>query len=227
MAAVLSTRRTAAQLIRPSHRTFFSFPSPFGSSSSSGSPPPVKKGTLVKQNGVWLYTENKLMPYSPQELYRVIADVDSYKDFLPFTTQSRVLSAVALAQDGKRIPQNVGEKGWLSDAGEQRWEMDAELRIGAMGFDEGYVSLVEVDKGKWVKATAKDASMFRHLSTLWSFSPAPTSSPSTPQTKVDLSLAYQFTSPLHAAAISTVWDKISALMVEKFEERVRAVHGRR
>jgi ribosome-associated toxin RatA of RatAB toxin-antitoxin module len=29
--------------------------------------------------------------------------------------------------------------------------MDAELRIGAMGFEEGYVSRVEAEKERWVK----------------------------------------------------------------------------
>jgi len=72
--------------------------------------------------------------------------------------------------------------------------------------------------------------MFRHLSTLWSFSPSPSSSStpsSTPQSRVDLYLAYAFASPLHAAAIQSVWDKVSALMVERFEKRVGDVHGRR
>lgn len=69
--------------------------------------------------------------------------------------------------------------------------------------------------------------MFRHLSTLWSFAPTPSSQSSNPQSRVDLYLSYAFTSPLHAAAIQTVWDKISALMVEKFEQRVRDVHGSR
>lgn len=70
--------------------------------------------------------------------------------------------------------------------------------------------------------------MFRHLSTIWSFSPAPpTTQAAAPQTRVDLYLAYAFASPIHAAAIQTVWNKVSALMVEKFEQRVREVHGTR
>lgn len=67
--------------------------------------------------------------------------------------------------------------------------------------------------------------MFRHLATIWSFAPTQTSQPSNPQTKVNLYLAYAFASPIHAAAIQTVWDKVSALMVEKFEQRVKQVHG--
>ncbi|GJN88053.1 hypothetical protein Rhopal_001009-T1 [Rhodotorula paludigena] len=191
-------------------------------------PAPDRKGTLKKEGGVWVYREDKLMPYSPAELYSVIADVDSYQSFLPFTTSSRVLRAAQLAPGtNERMPQSLQEKGWLRPGDGERWEMDGELKIGAMGFEEGYVSLVEMEKSRWVKATAKDATMFRHLSTLWSFTPTPSSSASSPQSRVDLYLSYAFTSPLHAAAIQSVWDKVSALMVEKFEQRVRDVHGRR
>ncbi|GAA5822352.1 hypothetical protein JCM3770_000530 [Rhodotorula araucariae] len=222
--AQLAARRTLA-LVQPrtTARSLFNFPSPF----AAAPPPPERKGTLRKEGSAWVYREDKLMPYSPAELCTVIADVDAYQHFLPFTTSSRVLRAAHIDAQGRRAERSLADKGWLTPGDGERWEMDGELRIGAMGFDEGYVSLVEMEKAKWVKATAKDASMFRHLSTLWSFAPAPSSTPSAPQSRVDLYLSYAFTSPLHAAAIQTVWDKISALMVDKFEQRVRDVHGRR
>ncbi|GAA5979788.1 hypothetical protein JCM10908_003046 [Rhodotorula pacifica] len=232
--ATATLRRGAPAACSPS-RSFFSlpsgFPSPFGSSASSSKPAPERKGTLVKEGDIWVYREDKVMPYSPAQLYSVIADVDSYQSFLPFTTSSRVLNSTSIDPNGggQRRDRPVAEKGWLTPGAGERWEMDAELRIGAMGFEEGYVSRVEAEKERWVKATSKDASMFRHLSTIWSFSPAPTTAtpPGAPQTKVDLYLAYAFASPIHAAAIQTVWDKVSALMVDKFEQRVREVHGHR
>ncbi|TNY20078.1 hypothetical protein DMC30DRAFT_352887 [Rhodotorula diobovata] len=228
MAALAAKRTLALAQPRSQARSLFGFPSPFGSSSSSSSsPPPQRKGTLKQERGVWVYREDKVMPYSPDELFTVIADVDSYQQFLPFTSSSRVLRAAQVGQDGRRTEQPLADRGWLRPGQGERWEMDGELRIGAMGFDEGYVSLVELEKAKWVKATAKDASMFRHLSTLWSFAPTASSQSSNPKSRVDLYLSYAFTSPLHAAAIQTVWDKISALMVEKFEQRVRDVHGSR
>ncbi|KPV77075.1 uncharacterized protein RHOBADRAFT_42286 [Rhodotorula graminis WP1] len=233
--AALATKRVLA-LAPPGSRSLFGFPSPFASSSSS-SPSSQRKGTLKQHGGIWHYREDKLMPYSPEELFTVIADVDSYQQFLPFTSSSRVLRAARLVvgPPSARRDEPVAERGWLKPGPEgERWDMDGELRIGAMGFDEGYVSLVEMEKHKWVKATAKDASMFRHLSTVWSFSPAPPSSSSSsstpassPSTRVDLYLSYAFASPLHAAAIQSVWDKVSALMVDRFEKRVGDVHGKR
>ena len=89
--------------------------------------------------------------YSPAQLYSVIADVDSYQSFLPFTTASRVLNSTSLDPSGQRRDRPVTEKGWLRPGAGERWEMDAELRIGAMGFEEGYVSRVEAEKERWVK----------------------------------------------------------------------------
>lgn len=153
------------------------------SSSSSSSPPPQRKGTLKQERGVWVYREDKVMPcarfplpvpvshelppptdltspsrspharYSPDELFTVIADVDSYQQFLPFTSSSRVLRAAQVGQDGRRTEQPLADRGWLRPGQGERWEMDGELRIGAMGFDEGYVSLVELEKAKWVKVS--------------------------------------------------------------------------
>lgn len=46
------------------------------------------------------------------------------------------------------------------------------------------------------------------------------------QTQVDLSLAYAFASPFHAAAVGAVWEKISSVMVSGFEGRAEKVYGR-
>lgn len=77
------------------------------------------------------------------------------------------------------------------------------------------------------QATAKDSSLFKHLVTQWTLSPlAHSSSDGRPRTKVDLSLAYAFASPFHAAAASTVWERVSGMMVGGFEGRVESVYGK-
>jgi coenzyme Q-binding protein COQ10 len=191
--------------------------------------------------------------YTPQQLYSVIADVDAYQSFLPFATDSRVLSAVRLSTEGKgKATQRTQDKGWLvGGAHGEQWEMDAELKIGAMGYNEGYVSKVQTKKWEMVavrlvffskgrawsayrrcclQATAKDSSLFKHLVTTWHLSPLPTSSqsasPDRPRTRVDLHLAYAFVSPFHAAAVGAMWEKVSGMMVGGFEKRVEDVYGK-
>jgi hypothetical protein len=65
--------------------------------------------------------------YSRQQLYGVVADVDSYNKFVPFCTRSKVLSQREPLQDLK-----------LPDG----FSMDAELTIGFLSFTESYVSKV-------------------------------------------------------------------------------------
>lgn len=94
--------------------------------------------------------------YTPKQLYSVIADVDSYHSFLPFATTSKVLSAAYRdrSQSAAFTTSKIGEKGWLNDQAEceaERWELAAELKIGAMGYEEGYVSRVELKK--WSSVT--------------------------------------------------------------------------
>lgn len=87
-------------------------------------------------------------------MYSIIANVDEYKSFLPFATESKVLSAHKISSTSssgskERVNSSIQGKGWLKDLDEMKgesWELDAELRIGAMGYDEGYVSLVKAKK---------------------------------------------------------------------------------
>lgn len=123
------------------------------------------------------------------------------------------------------------------------WDLEAELHIGAMGYQEGYVSRIEMKKWHEVtvrspphirssepdldaKATAKDSTLFKHLVTRWRLTPVPAAEGTAPRTKVDLSLAYAFSSPFHAAAVNTVWEKVSGLMISGFEKRVETVYGK-
>ena len=62
--------------------------------------------------------------YTQKELYDVVADVDSYRHFLPFCTASRVL---------RRSPRK---------AERDAQHLEAELSVGFMGLAESYVSKV-------------------------------------------------------------------------------------
>lgn len=92
-----STTHQHHQLLR--NRTFFSFASP--------------AQALVKS-----HSETKVVPFSPEEMFDVVADVNKYHEFLPFCVDSRVL---------RRPNDNV---------------MEAALRIGFKVFTESYTSRV-------------------------------------------------------------------------------------
>ena len=78
--------------------------------------------------------------------------MDAYASFLPFATKSEVLSAVL---EGQARP--TREKGWLKGGSPgEHWELEAELKAGAMGYEEGYVSKVEAKKWERVSVSLPD-----------------------------------------------------------------------
>lgn len=102
--------------------------------------------------------------FTAKELYSIVADVDSYKDFLPFTTESKVLNSQLVNLTTKeRMKTNLNEKGWLNlnDNNEgELFELEAELKIGAMGYNESYISLVKAKKWESVSVSILLLSLF-------------------------------------------------------------------
>lgn len=99
--------------------------------------------------------------YSPKQLYAVIADVDSYKQFVPFATDSRVLVAkrVGTSSDEAECARLAREQAWLRSGVEgEEWEMKAQLRIGALNFNEAYTS--KVTTRNWDTVTVSPSAWF-------------------------------------------------------------------
>ncbi len=75
-----------------------------------------------------LYSHVIFNRYSQKELYNLVADVDCYRHFLPFCHASKVL--------------NASRPNWKSNPGDGPVELEAELRVGFLGFEESYISRV-------------------------------------------------------------------------------------
>jgi coenzyme Q-binding protein COQ10 len=65
--------------------------------------------------------------YRQRQLYELIADVDSYHRFVPYCTASRVLKKTRQAVDAEMTAVSL----------------EAELKVGFLGFEEKYISKVE------------------------------------------------------------------------------------
>ena len=77
--------------------------------------------TLLCINTPW-FTHTNCRRYRRSELYKIIADVESYSNFVPYCTNSRVLDS-KVSQDGITV-------------------MEAELTVGFLAFRESYTSIV-------------------------------------------------------------------------------------
>ena len=110
--------RAAAALSRRAHRSFFT---------------PTLHALQRKQ----------CVPYSSEQVYAVVADVERYSEFLPFCSASRICA--------RHGPDSF----------------DATLALGFLAFSETYTSRVTLEPPRSVTAVATDTNLFSHLSTRW------------------------------------------------------------
>lgn len=161
------------------------------------------------------FKESIVLPYSAEELYAIVSDVDSYKQFLPYCVGSRVLGPSQSA----RAKQNEKKASKI---------VDAELAIGFSALRESYVSEVSMRPNEWVHAQAKPSPLFHELQTTWHFTPLPpakTAGPTIPRTEVSFTLTFAFSSQLYAAIAGQVFEKLSSRMIDAFRQRAQVVYG--
>ncbi|KAH7277583.1 hypothetical protein KP509_39G057700 [Ceratopteris richardii] len=143
------------------------------------------------------HEENRLIGYSPEQLYAVVAAVDLYEDFVPWCQKSKVL--------------------WRK--GEDR--LDAELEIGFKFFVERYTSHVELKRPTLIKTSVSNSKLFEYLNNVWEFSPGPEAGSCNLHFLVD----FQFRSPLYRKVANMFFDEVVAQLVGSFEDRCRSVYG--
>lgn len=144
-----------------------------------------------------VYEERRVLGYSPEQLFDVVAAVDLYHGFVPWCQRSEIL---------KHYPDG---------------SFDAELEIGFKFLVESYVSHVELNRPKFVKTTASDSSLFDHLINIWEFNPGPAPGTCNLYFLVD----FKFHSPLYRQAASMFFKEVVSRLVGSFSERCRLIYG--
>ncbi|XP_054817969.1 uncharacterized protein LOC129317652 isoform X2 [Prosopis cineraria] len=123
-----------------------------------------EEGVLSK-----VYEEKRVLGYSPEQLFNVVAAVDFYHGFVPWCQRSEII---------KDYPDG---------------SFDAELEIGFKYLVESYVSHVELERPKRIKTTVSQSTLFEHLINIWEFNPGPVPGSCNVYFLVD----FKFQSPLY------------------------------
>lgn len=144
-----------------------------------------------------VYEERRVLGYSPEQLFAVVAAVDLYEDFLPWCQRSEIT---------RRFPDG---------------SFDAELEIGFKFLVESYVSHVDLKKPKFIKTTVSESSLFDHLINFWEFSPGPDPGTCSIYFLVD----FKFQSPLYRQVASIFFKEVVSRLVGSFHDRCRLVYG--
>ncbi|XP_018326117.1 coenzyme Q-binding protein COQ10 homolog B, mitochondrial [Agrilus planipennis] len=146
------------------------------------------------------YKDRKLIGFSGDQMYEVVADVANYKDFLPFCRKSIII---------EHNPDKF---------------MKAKLEIGFPPVIESYTSHVTLVKPHLVKAMNRDAQLFDYLKTTWKFSPGLKSNPQS--CIIDFHVCFQFKSIFHSNLAHMFFDKVVKQMEGAFFKEAARRYGR-
>ena len=144
-----------------------------------------------------MHREVRIVPYPAALMYRVVADVEKYPQFLPWVLGLRVKSR--------------GDDAVL-----------AEMMVGYKGFREKYTSRIVLDPVAMTVDVTQTEGPFRKLENHWRF----VAVPGRPDAcEVHFSIDFEFRNRLLGAVAGAAFEKVLLRMTEAFEARAAALSG--
>ncbi|KAK9793230.1 hypothetical protein WJX73_008192 [Symbiochloris irregularis] len=143
------------------------------------------------------HQERKLIRFSQEQIFSVAAEVENYKEFVPWCQRSVIV--------------DVRDEDNFS----------AELEVGFKMFVERYTSEVTLTRPNKVVSKVSDSTLFNHLDTTWEFAPGPTPNTCWLSFRTD----FEFKSPLYAQVANVFFDEVVRRMMGAFEKRCLKLYG--
>ncbi|WP_119458672.1 type II toxin-antitoxin system RatA family toxin [Rhodospirillaceae bacterium SYSU D60014] len=141
------------------------------------------------------HAEQRLLPYKPEDLFNLVADVESYPEFLPWCLAARVRK-----REGDTV--------------------EADLVIGFKMVRERFTSRVHLNRPEMRIDVAYTKGPFRYLNNHWKFDPGPDGG-----CLLDFYVDFEFRSALLQKIIGTLFNEAVRRMVAAFEARARQLYG--
>lgn len=147
------------------------------------------------------FETTRVVPYSPEQMYAVVADIETYPQFLPMC-ESLVVRSRTVEGDVTTLVATMG--------------------IGYKAIRENFttrVVLLPAASPMRIDVSYLDGP-FKHLDNRWRFEPRATGS------GVHFWIDYEFRSAMLGLVMGAVFDKAFRKFAEAFEDRARVVYGR-
>lgn len=144
------------------------------------------------------HSETKLLPYTADQMYALVADVANYPKFLPWTAAARIRST--------------------TDEGDHT-VMLADLVISFKVFREKFGSRVVLWPEKRQIDTAYIDGPFKHLESCWRFRDVEGGC------EVSFEVDFEFKNRLLQGAAGMFFNEAMQRVVRSFETRAKALHG--
>ncbi|HYY84076.1 MAG TPA: type II toxin-antitoxin system RatA family toxin [Beijerinckiaceae bacterium] len=146
------------------------------------------------------FRTTRRVAHTPQQMFELVADVDSYPEFVPLCEELRVRRRV---QSGEGIETLV-----------------AEMSVGYKAISERFTTRVTLDRPRLRILVEYVNGPFSYLENRWSFLPAAGGS------DVEFYITYEFKSRALGLLMGAVFDRAFRKFAEAFEERADVVYGR-
>lgn len=143
------------------------------------------------------HSETRELPYTPDQMYALVADVEHYPEFLPWTAAARITSR----------------------SGEVPEVLVADLVISFKVFRETFASRVTLWPGEHRIETEYLDGPFRHMQSEWRFEPAPGGC------RVHFWVDFEFRNVFVGKVVGAVFNEAMQRIVAAFEKRARALYG--
>jgi coenzyme Q-binding protein COQ10 len=138
------------------------------------------------------HSESRVVPYDPDRMFAIVADVEHYPEFLPWVISLRVLSRAVDA--GKVI-------------------VIAEMQVGFHYLRERYTSRIVMDPSARTIDVRQVQGVFRELENRWRFTPEGE------RCRIDFSVHFEFRNRLLSAIAGSAMSLAVSSMTHAFEER--------
>jgi coenzyme Q-binding protein COQ10 len=143
------------------------------------------------------HSETRIVPYTADLMFQVVADVEQYPKFLPWVIALRVLTREHVK--GREV-------------------VTAEMAVGYGALREKYTSRVILDPAARTIDVAQTSGPFKVLENHWRFAPQ-----GVDRCRVEFSIAYEFKSRLLNAVAGAAFGKAYIKMADAFEARAKAL----
>ena len=146
------------------------------------------------------HSERRVLPYSAQQMYDLVADVESYPKFLPWNAAARIRSRRPLPEGGEL--------------------MEADLVISFKVFRERFGSRVTLWPAEKRIDTEYLDGPFRYLKSWWRFSDLPEGG-----SEVEFFVDFEFRNAILQKIIGVVFNEAMDRIVRAFERRAEELYG--
>jgi coenzyme Q-binding protein COQ10 len=141
------------------------------------------------------HAEKRELPYRPEQLFDLVADIERYPEFLPWCVGARVRSR----EDDLVV---------------------ADLVIGFKMVRERFTSRVRLDRRNLRIDVAYTEGPFRYLNNHWVFEPLPNG-----HCRIDFYVDFEFRSAILQRIIGALFNEAVRRMVQAFENRACKLYG--